>query len=820
MPVVTKPINAATQAQMAAAVERAKRILAKRYFYEFVKQAWGVVEPDHAFEDNWHIKALSEHLQAVHEGKIENIILNVPPGTMKSLLVCVFFPAWVWIHSPGKRFMSGSYAEPLAMRDAVKARDLLLSEWYQARWPIALRQDVNAKGRYENSQGGWRLVCSVGGRGIGEHPDFLLIDDPHNVVDMESEAERQAVVNWLDGMVSSRGVTRGVRRVLVMQRLHTQDASGYLLEKRDSTGKQIWEHICLPMRYEMATKDEKTQEMVPRMRPTSLGFSDPRKEDGELLWPRLYTENRVSLMEINMGPYHAAGQLQQRPTPRGGGKFKRNWFEVLPNLPPLIQSVRFWDKAGCLISGTLVDTIEGQRPIESIRQGDLVRTRNGFREVEWAGLTGVKDTLVSVLFSNGAIVTGTPDHPVLVNGRYWFPLATINGRHYVTAWEEKETQTLRQSSSMVCVTHGNQDSGILSHGLGTKIKGSMWPIPSTGRFGGTLMGVFPMARIFTTRMKIGITTRFQILCALPGVSIDSFTRRTTLLDGRITGAQRSIARIYGSFLKDKRNIKGLNEPGMMHNGEGLSHGLGFLSRILSVLFVQSNSNTALLESRFTVLSAGIRNTTHGAPVYNLTVKDVPEFFANGILVHNTKGGLGARTAGVFIAAYNDTGVPANSPFFRKYIIIDAQGHRVEAAEREQIIKNQAVSDRAVHSSVVTWVEQEPGSGGKESAKGTIANLVGFAVMADKVTGSKEVRADPLASQASVGKVKILAGNWNKEFLDEVELFPLGKLKDLVDAAGGGFNKLFQPTAFTDASWVRTSSVDEGREWFEPDRLDL
>lgn len=532
MSVLTKPINAATQAQLAAAVERAKRILAKRYFYEFVKQAWGVVEPDHAFEDNWHIRALSEHLQAVYEGKIENIILNVPPGTMKSLLVCVFFPAWVWIHSPGKRFMSGSYAEPLAMRDAVKARDLLLSEWYQARWPIALRQDVNAKGRYENAQGGWRLVCSVGGRGIGEHPDFLLIDDPHNVVDMESEAERQAVVNWLDGMVSSRGVTRGVRRVLVMQRLHTQDASGYLLEKRNSAGHPIWEHICLPMRYEMATKDEKTHEMVPRMRPTSLGFSDPRKDDGELLWPRLYTENRVSLMEINMGPYHAAGQLQQRPTPRGGGKFKRNWFEVLPNLPVLIQSVRFWDKAG------------------------------------------------------------------------------------------------------------------------------------------------------------------------------------------------------------------------------------------------------------------------------------------------VRGGTGARTAGVFIAAYNDTGVPANSPFFRKYIIIDAQGHRVEAAEREQIIKNQAVSDRAVHPSVVTWVEQEPGSGGKESAEGTIANLVGFAVMADKVTGSKEVRADPLASQASVGKVKILAGNWNKEFLDEVELFPLGKLKDLVDAAGGGFNKLFQPTAFTDASWVRTSSVDEGREWFEPDRLDL
>lgn len=526
-------LPAVTRARLSAGVERAKRVLARRNFYEFVKQAWHVVEPERPFSDNWHILALCNHLQAVTEGKIDNIIFNVPPGTMKSLLVCVFWPAWEWIEQPGLRHMSGSYAEPLSLRDAVRTRDLVLSEWYQSRWPLVLRADVNAKGRYENSKGGWRLVCSVGGKGIGEHPDRLIIDDPHNVVDMESEAERQAVVNWLDGMVSSRGVTRGIKRVMVMQRLHTQDASGYLLEKRDDKGKPIWEHVCFPMRFEVPVKDEKTGISVPRMPRTSIGFQDPRVQDGELLWPELYTADRVVIMEINMGPYHAAGQLQQRPTPRGGGKFKRGWFEVLPALPVLIQSVRYWDKAG------------------------------------------------------------------------------------------------------------------------------------------------------------------------------------------------------------------------------------------------------------------------------------------------TSGGKGARTAGVFIAAYHDASVLASSPFFRKYIIIDAQGHRVEAAEREKIIKNQTVSDRATHPSVVTWVEQEPGSGGKESAEGTIANLAGFAVMADKVTGSKEVRADPLASQASVGKIKLLAGPWNKEFLDEVELFPLGKLKDLVDAAGGGFNKIFQPTAFTSAEWVTVSpAAPDDRQWFEPDRLDL
>ena len=165
-----------------------------------------------------------------------------------------------------------------------------------------------------------------------------------------------------------------------------------------------------------------------------------------------------------------------------------------------------------------------------------------------------------------------------------------------------------------------------------------------------------------------------------------------------------------------------------------------------------------------------------------------EFFANGILVHNTAGGTGARTSLVLMGRYADPG--AALPSMRtKYIILDVVNGRWASAEREAVIKQTAVSDRQKWGRVATWVEQEPGSGGKESAEGTVGNLAGYVCHIERVTGPKEVRAEPLASQASVGKVKLLAGSWNAGFLDEVESFPVGKLKDQVDAAGGAFNKL-------------------------------
>ena len=363
-----------------------------------------------------------------------------------------------------------------------------------------MKSDRDTMTRFENVSGGWRMIGSIGGRGIGEHPDFTIADDPHNVLQAESDQDRQTVTRWFEGVFCVRGEIRNTKRILIMQRLHSLDCSGVALEKGN------WAHLCLPMKYEPDHPNATT-----RSRPTPLGWSDPRTELDELLWPEGYSATKIANLEINLGAYGSAGQLQQRPAPRGGGMFKREWFGILDGVPTLRKKVAYVDKAG---------------------------TKEG------------------------------------------------------------------------------------------------------------------------------------------------------------TGAETAI-----------------------------------------VLMSEYMDGTAVLEAQKT-----------------------------------------------------------------KYIILEVLHGRWDAPQRESIIQQTAKSWGATYGHIDWWVEQEPGSGGKESAEGTVANMVGFNFKPDKVTGDKKVRAEPLASQASVHKIKMRAAAWNRYTLDELEVFPMGKIKDVVDACSGAFNKLWAP-----AGGIRSAS---------------
>jgi predicted phage terminase large subunit-like protein len=142
----------------------------------------------------------------------------------------------------------------------------------------------------------------------------------------------------------------------------------------------------------------------------------------------------------------------------------------------------------------------------------------------------------------------------------------------------------------------------------------------------------------------------------------------------------------------------------------------------------------------------------------------------------TKGGNGAETAGVKLGLTPDN----------QFIVLDVVHDRLAASEREALIKLTAQLDGPT---VQVWVEQEPGSGGKESAEATVKNLIGFSCQIERVTGSKEVRAEPLQAQASVRNVKLLQAEWNASLLDELTVFPVGRLKDMCDALSGALNKL-------------------------------
>src|SRR5215470_14376711 len=298
---------------------------AARGFREFVRQAWVIVEPSTAFVPGWHIDAIIDHLEAVTRGQIRNLLINVPPRHMKSLLVSVFWPAWEWIRCPERRWLYSSYGAQLSIRDSVKCRRLIESPWYQRYWceRFRLTTDQNTKTRFDNDRSGYRIATSVGGAATGEGGDRIVCDDPHNVQEAESDSVRKGTLDWWDIVMSTRvNDPKTAAKVVVMQRCHQQDLSGHLLEQGG------WEHLCLPAEYE-----------GPQCT-TSIGWTDPRTEHGELLWPERFGPQEIESLKRSLGSYAAAGQLQQRPSPAGGGIFKRYWFRYwqLPgaNLPPVL----------------------------------------------------------------------------------------------------------------------------------------------------------------------------------------------------------------------------------------------------------------------------------------------------------------------------------------------------------------------------------------------------------------------------------------------------------------------------------------------------
>lgn len=228
----------------------------------------------------------------------------------------------------------------------MKCREIIRSDWYQQRWgsKFAIMRNQDEKTRYDNNQGGWRISTSVGGRGTGEHPDIVVGDDLHKALAVESQKDREAVDEYWRGTISTRGVARSVRKVLVMQRLHQEDIAGKVLKANGGDciylhNTETWDHICLPMRAE-------PDQRAPR---TRCNFIDTRKP-GELLWPSLFPEHKVQQLERDLGSQRAAGQLQQRPIRRGGGAVRAEWFPIIKrthqqNMEDAEAAVRFWDFA-------------------------------------------------------------------------------------------------------------------------------------------------------------------------------------------------------------------------------------------------------------------------------------------------------------------------------------------------------------------------------------------------------------------------------------------------------------------------------------------
>jgi len=313
----------------------------------FHRRAWAIMDPA-PYVHGRHLETIARELEDVITGKTRFLLINIAPRHSKSLMVSVSFPALVWALPPtagplagaGVQFLSVSYAQQLATRDALKARRLMLSPWYSARWGVDSRidgliprvvfsGDQNQKTRYDNTSGGHRIAVGFDGGATGEGGNIIVIDDPHKAKDADSpNALDDAKRTYRETIANRMNDPSKDAIIVIMQRLHERDLSGYLIDSEGDT----WRHVCLAAEYDPDHP---------------FGFEgDWRTTPGEPLWPERIGSDVLSAIRDRLGSFAYSGQYGQTPTERAGGMFKKADFKVVDRAPRNVAArVRAWDFA-------------------------------------------------------------------------------------------------------------------------------------------------------------------------------------------------------------------------------------------------------------------------------------------------------------------------------------------------------------------------------------------------------------------------------------------------------------------------------------------
>lgn len=304
-------------------IERSKlqAELYRRSFYEFTLDAFKVLHNGEPLVVNWHIEYLCKELQKEAERIIrkekrkQHLLINVPPRTLKSELVNVFFSVYLWILDDSIQFISLSYSASLSISLSAQARRLMESDWFIEHFPkVTISKDENTKSRYTTPNGGLRYSTSTGGTVTGMGADVIVIDDPQNPQLARSEKERENANLFFNETLRSRlnNPDKGVF-IVIMQRLHENDLTGMLL----NTDAENWKHICLPA--------EESNNVIP---------SDLKDfYINGLLFPQRLNLSTLNGFKIGLGSYGYSGQYMQLPSPADGGILKRNWFNIINELP-------------------------------------------------------------------------------------------------------------------------------------------------------------------------------------------------------------------------------------------------------------------------------------------------------------------------------------------------------------------------------------------------------------------------------------------------------------------------------------------------------
>ena len=320
-------------------------------FLHFLKLVFNTIAPDSNYSSNWHIRAISDRLEAAYLGKINRLIINVPPRSMKSICVSVAWPAWLIGLNPKSQIIAASYSKVLSEKLSLDTRYILQSPWYKEIFPaVTISKEQNTKSKFQTTQLGYRFATSVGGTITGEGGTFLIVDDPMNPLQAMSPTYRRKVCDWFSQSLLTRLNDRkkGVV-VLVMHRLHSEDLTGYLLSKEDS---KKWHHLSMPL---VSIKRSRIYSLSNVKKDGRKKLIYKRKAD-EPIRKRSMGRRYIDTLKREVGMYTYAAQYQQAPLDGrfNKGIIQRHWFKRYDDAYNLhdLHIVQSWDTANTAKKGS------------------------------------------------------------------------------------------------------------------------------------------------------------------------------------------------------------------------------------------------------------------------------------------------------------------------------------------------------------------------------------------------------------------------------------------------------------------------------------
>jgi len=355
----------------------------------FIRMAWPIINPARPLVWGWHMDAICEHLEAITAGQIKKLVINVPPGHAKTSIISICWPCWEWLKNPQLRYLAASYSDDLAKRASKDRTDIIHSPWYQSLF-LTVPFFKDPKNRWEvthstlkeirTNKAGSMISTSIGGKATGMHGDRVLVDDPLKAQDVHT-INLARHVEWFNQTMRTRVTSvKESAFVVVMQRLHQEDLAGVLIKDDE------WDHLRLPSEFEPAKKTV-----------TSIGWEDPRTEEGEPLFPERFPVEHLRHQKgpFGLGPIAYAAQHQQDPVSGEGNIFQRGWWKFWSDDPKVKADARLPDEVDRVIgswdmtfkAGTDSDFVVGQ--VWAAKGADFylldqVRARLGFTETKHA----------------------------------------------------------------------------------------------------------------------------------------------------------------------------------------------------------------------------------------------------------------------------------------------------------------------------------------------------------------------------------------------------------------------------------------------------